>query len=505
MSRRAWPLALLIAVVSGESVYPQDAAPASSEPAAVSTPTPPNLLILLIDDLGFGDLGCFGRAEAPTPHIDQLAAEGTRFAQFYVAAPECSPSRAALLTGRFPAEIRIHRAFVDPAANRQRGMPDWLDPELPNLARGLASRGYRCHQFGKWHLGSVEAKGVPGPEAYGFHSAQRSADLSGPLNQRAQRAEASAQLVDACLATLDSERSAGFAQAPWFALVSLPDMHHPLLPSEEQLAPFVRYDPRQIPWPGPQAIFDAALANMDQQVGRLLAGLEERGLGQNTLVLLLSDNGPETSDVALANHAAVGSTGPFRGRKTSLYEGGIRVPLIARWPGHVPASRVDDQALLSAIDFLPSLLALAGREASAEERGAGRGEDLRPALFGQAFERQGPLFWEWRYGTRGLPSDASPRLAIRRGRLKLLANPSGNRLELFDLSKDPYELDNLARSEPEAVQALFAELKRWHAGLPAGAGSPDAGKRPLPWPKPTLPGAAKAAPPQGENPSEDGH
>jgi arylsulfatase A-like enzyme len=467
----------------------------------------PNLLVILVDDLGFGDLGCFGRADAPTPHINRLAAEGIRFTHFYVASPECSPSRAALLTGRYPAEIRIHRAFGDLAGNRQRGMPNWLDPKLPNLARGLAARGYRCHQFGKWHLGSFEAEGLPEPSAYGFHTSRTSAELNATSDRREERSQASARVVDAFLEQMNSAGAESDAPAPWFALVSLPDMHHPLLPSEEQLAPFVRFDPRYIPWPGPQAIFDAALAEMDRQIGRLLAGLEERGMAANTLVLLLSDNGPETSEVALANHAAAGSTGPFRGRKTSLYEGGIRVPLIARWPQRVPAGRIDDAAVLSTIDFLPSLLAIGGRSASPEELGLARGEDVRPALFGQAFERQRPLLWEWRFPTRGHPSDSSPRLAIRRGRLKLLANPNGSRLELYDLTSDPYELNNLARSDPASTQALLAELRRWHSALPADGQLPGAGRLPLPWPgeipPPPQPGATSDQKPSAGSEQEE--
>ena len=449
----------------------------------------PNVVLIVVDDLGFGDLGCFGREGAVTPRIDGMAREGLRVAQFYVGGPECSPSRAAMLTGRFPAEVAVHRAFVDPAANRARGMADWLDPGLPNLARGLAARGYSCRMFGKWHLGSTQAPGVPGPEAYGFERATTSAELGAGVQVRAERARASERLVDAVLEDLRSD-----PEGPWFLWVALPDMHHPLLPSDEQLEPFRRFDPRQVPWPGPEEIFLAALAEMDRQVGRLLDGIEALGLGADTLVLLTSDNGPEHPEVALANHAAAGSTGPLRGRKTSLYEGGIRVPLIARWPGRVPAGQVDERSVLAGIDLLPTLLALGGRPASAEERGGGRGEDFSAALFGGDFQRQGPLFWEWRFSTPGHPADASPRLALRRGPWKLLANPSGNRLELFDVVQDPYELENRAALEPERTQKLLAELRRWHAGLPAGSAAPDAGKRPKPWPRALDAGSEPRAP-----------
>lgn len=459
------------------------AAAAQGAPEAPAAPRP-NVLLIVVDDLGFGDLGCFGRESARTPRIDGLAQQGTRFAQFYAGGPECSPSRAALLTGRFPAEIAIHRAFVDPAANQARGMPNWLDPQLPTLARGLAARGYSCRMFGKWHLGSQEAPGLPGPEAYGFERALTSAEMASANAGRAERSSASQRLVDAVLEDLR-----GDPEGPWFLWVALPDMHHPLLPSEEQLAPFRRFDPRQVPWPGPEEIFLAALAEMDRQVGRLLDGLEALGQSADTLVLLTSDNGPENPDTPLASHAAAGSTGPLRGRKTSLYEGGIRMPLIARWPGRVPAGRVDERSLLSAIDLLPTLLALAGAPPSPAERGAGRGEDISPALFAQPFERQGPLLWEWRLATRGHPTDASPRLALRRGPWKLLANPSGNRLELFDILQDPSELENRAALEPERAQKLLTELRRWHATLPPGTAAPEAGKRPKPWPRESSPPA----------------
>jgi N-acetylgalactosamine-6-sulfatase len=225
---------------------------------------------------------------------------------------------------------------------------------------------------------------------------------------------------------------------------------------------------------------------VDAEICRLLNTLDQLGLADNTIVVFTSDNGPQNINTRAASHSGIGSPGPFRGMKWSLYEGGVRMPLIVRWPGQVTAGVVDNDSVISAVDFLPTFCALAGIDPSCSETlppGTLSGEDISDMLLGLPRARTTPLLWEWRLGLSNLRwIDRSPRLAIRSGQWKLLLNPALSRVELYDVVADPMEVDNRANLEPDVVSQLSAEALSWQATLPPGPVFDEAGTNDYPWP-----------------------
>ena len=436
---------------------------------------PPNILFILADDLGWGDLGCYGHPHIRTPNLDRLAAGGTLFTHFYVNASVCSPTRTAFMTGHYPARHSVHGHFASHEQNAARDMPDWLDPAVPTTPALLKRAGYATGHFGKWHLGS--GQGAPPPDAYGFDD-HRTVNSNGPgwdEPDSSFRAQSSAAIVDEAIRFVRAHRDQPFYLNVW-SLVP----HATLNPTAEQMAPYERFSPKGVPHDGALKIFYASVTDLDTQIGRLLDELDALGLADETLVLFSSDNGPEDIHITNASHSGVGSAGPFRGRKRSLYEGGIRVPGIVRWPGHVPAGRVDDSSVLAAVDLLPTACALAG--VALPDGSAPDGEDLGDILRGTSRDRGRPLFWEWRFNIAGDTLNKSPMLAVRDGRWKLLFNPDRSRVELFDIPADPSQLANLADRESALVDRLAALALDWQRTLPPGHIDATAGRADYPWP-----------------------
>ena len=316
----------------------------------------PNVIFIFADDLGWGDLGCYGNDRIKTPSLDRLADQGTLFTQFYVDGSVCSPSRTAMMTGQYPARNRVHGHFAAHEQNRRRDMPDWLDPNVATVTQLLDQAGYATAHFGKWHLGN--GPGAPAPGEYGIDD-HRTVNTNGPgwKDEKDQyfRARSSRLFVDEAIRFIERHKDEPFYVNVW-SLVP----HATLNPTKEQLAPYMRFGPVGVPHIGAAPIFYASVTDLDTQVGRLMAKLDELGLANNTLVVFSSDNGPEDIHIRNANHSAMGSPGPFRGRKRSLYEGGVRMPFIVRWPGHVPAGRIDDESVVAGVDFLPTICKLAG-------------------------------------------------------------------------------------------------------------------------------------------------
>jgi arylsulfatase A-like enzyme len=212
-----------------------------------------------------------------------------------------------------------------------------------------------------------------------------------------------------------------------------------------------------------------------------MKGLQDLGVADNTLVVFSSDNGPEEIFIKNAGHTGVGSPGPFRGRKRSLYEGGVRVPFIVRWPGHVPAGRVDDEAIVAGCDLLPTVAKLTG--ATVPQGTPLDGEDVSDILLGKSRSRTRPLMWEWRFNIAGHPSNISPRLAIRDGDWKLLLNPDKSRVELYDVRKDRMQVDNVAGQHVDVVERLSGKVIEWSKTLPEGPSDPGNAENEYPWPK----------------------
>ena len=430
----------------------------------------PNIVLILADDLGYGDLGCYG-GEIPTPNLDRLAASGVRFTQAYVAAPICSPSRTGITTGQFPARHLIFSYLNNRQAHRALGMRDFLDPAAPSIARTLRAAGYATGHFGKWHMGGGRDIGeAPLPEAYGFDESFTSFEGLGdrvlpPGNLSEQSAKLGRGTITRApkseLTRLFVDRAIAFAQKhpdrPFYLQLWPDDVHDPFAPTDAQLQKFERFRANKY-----RQQFFAVLDEMDRQMGRLIDAVQ----GRDTLIVFLGDNGPTAwPRYYNDNLPPPGSTAGLRGRKWSLYEGGIRTPLIVSWPGRVPAGRVNRDTVFGAVDLLPTFCKLAG----AAPPEASDGEERSAAFFGRRQVRRKDLYWEYGRSEKGYPypglaADKSPNCAIRSGPWKLLQNADGSTPELYDLRRSPNE-DRPARN-PAKLAELSRKLLAWRASLP---------------------------------------
>jgi len=438
---------------------------------------PPNVLFLLADDLGWGDLSCYGNRKFRTPNLDRLAREGIIFTQYYQAGSVCSPTRAALMTGHYPAELAIHGHLATPEQNAARDMPNFLDPKIPTVAQLLKKAGYTTIHVGKWHLGKPSPN-VPGLEPYGFDLARwiDCQEEGRNLWSVKERPVAARELVDATIQTLK-----GIKDRPFYCQLWFNDPHAPLAPSAEQMATLRRQVPEG--FTSPFMVYAATVIEMDRQIGRLLDALDELGLKDNTLVIFSSDNGPEDIDIGNASWSGYGSAGPLRGRKRSLYEGGIRVPFIVRWPAGTPGGLVNNDTVICGVDFLPTLCDLAGVPLPDDVKAKCRGESMARAIRGdKTVQRETTLFWEWRFRIFNHPWNCSPILAVRAGPYKLLFNADGSRIELYEIPKDPGEYNNVASQKPEIVKQLMEKGLAWQKTLPPGHYDKEAGRADYPWP-----------------------
>lgn len=448
---------------------------ASAPQAAAGPAARPNIIFILADDLGWGDLSCYGNTFLQTPNLDRLAKQGALFTNFYVNGSVCSPTRSAFMTSMYPARNRIHGHFATPEANTARGMVQFLDPKVPNVAATLKQAGYTTAHVGKWHLGN--GSGGPPIADYGFDFVGSGEGGGAGITKSDPhyRAHSSRLFVDEALKFI-----AGRGDKPFYLQLWTLVPHATLNPTPEQMEPFARFSNPDLPHKSARTIFYASVADLDQQIGRLMDELEQLGLAGNTAIFFSSDNGPEDIFITNAGHSGVGSAGLFRGRKRSLYEGGVRTPFIARWPGRIPAGRIDDTSVVSGVDLMPTVCRLAGVAMPAGH--AADGEDVSDILFGQPRARSKPLLWEWRFNIAGHVWNRSPQLAIRDGDWKLLLNPDRSRVELYDLPRDPMQAGNVAEKHPEIVARLSEKVLAWHQELPAGPRDPSAGLNDYPWP-----------------------
>jgi arylsulfatase A-like enzyme len=449
----------------------------------------PNVVFILADDLGWGDLACYGHPQIKTPSLDELARQGTLFTQFYVCGSVCSPSRCAFFTGQYPARHKIHGHYSTPEQNGARGMSQFLAADTPNVAALLKKAGYRTAHIGKWHLGSNSGGPQPGEYGFDFVGTSEKGGANGPAGDPLFRAKSTGQFVSESLQFIAEHGQAHPGQPFYLQLWTLVP-HATLNPTEEQMAAYARLHPGGPKFPHHSAaeIYYASVTDLDTQIGRLVKGLDDLGLTDNTLIVFSSDNGPEDIHIANAGHSGIGSAGAFRGRKRSLYEGGVRVPLIVRWPDQVPAGRINETSVVAGCDLLPSLCKLASVEIP---RGhALDGEDMSDVFLGKQRKRERPLFWNWRFRIAGEPIHHSPMLAMRDGDFKLLMNPDRSRVELYDIPRDPTQLANLAEKHPDVVERLAEQLLAWHASLPEGPNDPGAGRMNYGWPGKPVPAGA---------------
>ena len=448
----------------------------------------PNIVFILADDLGWGDLGCYGHPHIKTPNLDKLAKQGEIFTSFYVNGPSCSPSRAGIMTGRYPGRMGIHGGLSSVKQNSRLGMVNYLDPKIPTITRLLHDSGYKTGHFGKWHLGHTSD--APSPVAYGIDDVRYlkgAADQVIPDNQLVRSkgsGRSSEAIIDESIRFIEKNKD-----KPFYVNVWLSDPHAILNPTEEQMEPYKQFRPKGTKFHGAMQIYFSVVSELDKQVGRLLKKLDKLNLAENTIVVFSSDNGPEHigQPDGQSSHSGVGSSGPFRGHKHGIYEGGIRMPFIIRWPGHTPAGKVNDTTIFSGTDWLPTLCSLTGIKIPSGL--SLDGEDMSKAFLGKPQVRKKPLMWEARYRGAWVPLNVAPQLAIRDGKWKLLMNPDKSHLELHDLTIDPSEVDNLADNNPKVVARLSGLLLKWQQSLdnrPVAPGVKNFLKHtpaPYPWPK----------------------
>lgn len=410
----------------------------------------PNIVVLVADDMGYGDLGCFGHPRIKTPSLDRLAGEGVRFTSFYSGAPICSPSRAALFTGRTPYRVGIRDWIV-----QDSGV--YLPRSEVTIPRLLKGAGYTTCLSGKWHLNSKFNGSEPTPGDFGFDhwfATQNNAAHIDPTNfVRNGKRVGPLKGADSTLIVDEALKFVADAGNRPFALfVTFHAPHEQVAAPEKYTAMYSDIDdPTKRDYYGSVSLIDA-------EVGRLLASLDERGLRDRTLVLFTSDNGPQKLlgyPKAIHSH---GSAGPFRGHKLSMYEGGYRVPGILRWPGHARPG-TESQEPVGFIDLLPTLCAVAG-VAPPTDRTLD-GVNVLPALEGQPVDRPNPFYWQF----DNAQGDSWTQ-SLRRGPWKLLADAKREHFALYNLVDDVAEAHDRAAERPDLVKELRAELDRFQFPAP---------------------------------------
>jgi arylsulfatase A-like enzyme len=423
----------------------------------------PNIIFILADDLGYGDLGCYGQETIKTPNLDRMAAEGMRFTDHYAGSTVCAPSRCSLMTGLHTGHCWIRGNALVP-----------LRPSDITVAELLKKAGYQTGIVGKWGLGEQDSTGIPNRQGFGYwfgYLNQRHAhnyyptylwrneekvalknevrDVNPPGGVATKRVEYSGDLfTKEAHSFVERNRDKTFFL---YLAYTIPHANNEAgkngmeVPS---LEPYAGAD-----WPEPQKGHAAMITRMDRDIGRLFARLKELGLDQDTLVLFSSDNGPHKEGGA--DPAFFKSAGPLRGYKRDLYEGGIRVPMIARWPGKIKAGSVSSH--VSAFwDVLPTCCELAGIEPPQ----SGDGISMLPTLLGQPGKQKRHEFLYWEFHEQG------KKRAVRMGnwkgvRLNVAKNPDGP-IELYDLQADIAEKQNVADSHPEIVAKIAEYMKLSH-------------------------------------------
>ena len=422
----------------------------------------PSIILILTDDMGYSDIGCYGGKFAPTPNIDKMASEGIRFTQYYSASPICSPSRTGILTGMAPASWNITSFLHERIENKKCEMADFVSASAPSMARTLKEAGYATGHFGKWHMGGGrDVKDAPGFEAYGFdeHSSTWESPDADPIltatnwiwsdKDSVKRWNRTGYFVDRTLDFLKRHKG-----QPCFINLWPDDVHTPWVPSQERLGQYPN-------GPEEERKFSAVLDEYDRQIGRLMDGLKQLGIDDNTLVIFTSDNGPLPSFKG-------SRSGGYRGSKLSLYEGGTRLPFIVRWPGHTAQGKTDQQSVISANDLFPTFSKLAGAKMPSEFSFPGK--DRSKVFMGKSSDESRTLYWEYGRNNQSFSfpkgRDRSPNLAIREGNWKLLMNFDGTAVELYNMETDFLETKNVASEKPKLTEKLKTKLLNWRNSMP---------------------------------------
>ncbi|MBX3485487.1 sulfatase-like hydrolase/transferase [Phenylobacterium sp.] len=403
----------------------------------------PNIVVIVADDLGYGDLGCHGGKDVATPNIDRLAVEGVRMTDFYANHPSCAPSRAAFLSGRYQHRFGFEN---NPGAAQHDSPAVGLPRDHGGtIAERLKAQGYATCAVGKWHTGFTPENLPTGrgfDRFYGFIGGAMAYTADGPSGDKAVVRGTTPVPMPAHTTEAFTDEAVSFikdsGRRPFFLYAAYNAVHAPLQSTQPYLA---RIAPAADP---KRRTYLAMLAALDDAVGRIVAAVDGAGLKDDTLVVFTSDNGGPTWQTTSANT-------PFNGVKGTMLEGGVRVPAIFRWPGRLPAGRVSNE-LTAGFDITATALALAGAPRTPDLDGI----DLMPILTGRARPAPRTLYWR-----------LLPQGAIRSGEWKALF--AEDRWWLFDLSKDPGERNDLAAARPEVLARLKADWTKWSATMPPAA------------------------------------
>jgi arylsulfatase A len=416
---------------------------AAALPAAAQSPAKrPNIVFILADDLGVNDLRCYGRAEHSTPTLDRLAKQGLRFQTAYSAASICSPTRAAIMTGYAPARLKITTFLPGRTdADSQLLSHPEINQQLPGgfrtLAELLRAAGYRTGCIGKWHLGG---KGfLPTDRGFDYYHAGQA--LTKPSATEGGKGEY--DLTEKAEKFIDDHKS-----EPFFLYLCHNNPHIALAAKEELIAKNkAAFNP----------VYAAMIETLDDCVGRILAKIDALGLSENTIVVFTSDNGG--LDVFENGLTPATFNRPYRAGKGFLYQGGLRIPLLVRWTGHIPSDRVVDAPLIST-DWTPTLLGLAGVKSTEKFDGVNQTDLL---LKGTPPSPR-PLYWHQPHYTN---QGSRPAGAIRDGDWMLIEHYENGACELFNLAKDGSETTDLAAKEPARVADLRGKLEKWRRDVGA--------------------------------------
>ncbi len=395
----------------------------------------PNIVVILADDLGINDLHCYGREEHQTPHLDRLAKDGIRFTAAYCAQPICSPSRAAIMTGKTPAQLHLTTFLPGRRdAASQLLLHPQIQQQLPlaetTIAEYLKAAGYATACIGKWHLGGAAF----GPKEQGFDVVHAGKANTPPTATEGGKGEFDLTAAAEKFITENKDR-------PFFLYLPHNNPHVVLNAQPELIAKHKdAFNP----------IYAAMIETLDASVGRLLAKLDELELRQKTLVIFLSDNGglhvPETPNTPATHNS------PYRAGKGFVYEGGLRIPLIMRWPGVIAADQTSTTPVIQT-DLVPTLLSVAGAKSETPFDGV----DLSPMFAGKKIPSRA-LYWHFPHYTN---QGSKPAGAIRAGDWKLIEHYEDGQVELFNLAEDRSEATNLAAQEPQRAKELRALLSAW--------------------------------------------
>jgi arylsulfatase A len=413
----------------------------------------PNIVIVLCDDLGYGDLSCYGHPHIKTPNLDKLAAEGMKLTDCYAAAPVCSPSRAGMLTGRTPYRCGIH---------------DWIPANSPmhlkskelTVATLLKDSGYATCHCGKWHCnGKFNSSEQPQPGDHGFEHWFSTQNNAAPTHQNPKnfvRNGEPAGPLDGYSSTLIVQEAVGWLgtkrdrSKPFCLFVWFHAPHEPIATGPHFMDMYKGKE---------QAIYYGNVTQMDYEFGRLMKTLDDMKLRNDTFVMFTSDNGPETLNRYRGSNRSFGSPSPLRGMKLHIYEGGIRVPGIIRWPGKIRPGSVCHEPV-NGTDVLPSLCEMAGTEVPTER--PIDGTSFLPIFKGKQVNRKVPLYWRY---DKALSKPFT--VAMRQGDYKIVADNEMTKFELYNLRTDIGEKDNLAEKEPQRLAAMKKTLARLHAQIDA--------------------------------------